>query len=58
MEQNSERWLSFLQAHPDPITIFGEELKLQFRNEDCRKIFMPDLEDKDCTGQDDLELTQ
>ena len=25
MERNSERWLSFLSAHPDPIAIFSKE---------------------------------
>ena len=44
MEENSSRWLSFLQAHPDPITIFNQESAMLFRNEDCKRILTPDLE--------------
>ena len=47
MEQQSKRWLSFLNAHPDPITIFSEERELLFRNEDCIKIFTPEIDDGD-----------
>ena len=57
MEQNSERWLSFLQAHPDPITVFGGGNKLLFRNEDCTRILTPDIECGDLE-LDNLKNTQ
>ena len=41
LEENSKLWLSFLEAHPDPATIYSDKRGLLFVNDDCISLLTP-----------------
>ena len=54
MESSSNRWLGFLKAHPDPIIVFDEREEIRFRNDDCDRVFAPELRDLNLSEQEAL----
>ena len=45
MERSSNRWLSFLKAHPDPVIVFDEQKKLVMQNDDSTRVLAPEIRD-------------
>ena len=58
MEKNSSRWLSFLQAHPDPIIIMDHKRRVLFRNNDCIRILTPEFCETNMEEQEALACTE
>ena len=55
MERSSNRWLSFLQCHPDPILVYNQSQDLQFWNDDCTRVLAPELRELELSEQEALK---